>query len=111
MPYAAGRPTYAFAWLLAERMSSELPQRVLVENRAGACALIGTEAFTRTPRDGSTLLFTNVVHAVHRALHGARLAFNPEADFALVALVGEVQQVILVPQWEKLIVDAGIRAE
>ena len=97
VPYAAGGPTDTVARLLAERLSNALPQRVVVENRAGGSALIGTEAVARAPRDGSTLLFTTVVHAVHRALHGARLSFDPAADFAPVALVGVVPQVIMVP--------------
>ncbi|MDO9500159.1 tripartite tricarboxylate transporter substrate binding protein [Falsiroseomonas sp.] len=97
VPYAAGGPTDVVARLLAERLSASLPQRVLVENRAGGGAVIGTEAVARAPKDGSTLLFTTVVHAVHRALHGARLSFDPVADFAPVALVGIVPQVIMVP--------------
>ncbi|MCR0983860.1 Bug family tripartite tricarboxylate transporter substrate binding protein [Roseomonas populi] len=97
VPYAAGGPTDAVARILADRMSSTLPQRVVVENRAGGGALPGTEAVARAPKDGSTLLFTTVVHAVHRALQGARLTFDPLADFAPVALVGVVPQVIMVP--------------
>ncbi|MGX9966796.1 Bug family tripartite tricarboxylate transporter substrate binding protein [Roseomonas sp. F4] len=97
VPYAAGGPTDTVARLMAERMSNALPQRVVVENRAGGGALIGTEAVARAPKDGSTLLFTTVVHAVHRALHGARLTFDPGADFTPVALVGVVPQVIMVP--------------
>jgi tripartite-type tricarboxylate transporter receptor subunit TctC len=97
VPYAAGGPTDVVARLLAELLSANLPQRVVVENRAGGGALIGTEAVARAPKDGGTLLFTTVVHAVHRALHGPRLTFDPAGDFAPVALVGVVPQVIMVP--------------
>lgn len=97
VPYAAGGPTDAVARILAERLSAALPQRVVVDNRAGAGAQIGTEYVARAPKDGSTLLFTTVVHAVHRALNGSRLSFDPAADFTPVALVGVVPQVILVP--------------
>ena len=97
VPYAAGGPTDVVARLLAELLSTSLPQRVVVENRAGGGALIGTEVVARAPKDGSTLLFTTVVHAVHRALHGTRLTFDPTADFAPVAVVGVVPQVIMVP--------------
>ncbi|PZW45656.1 tripartite-type tricarboxylate transporter receptor subunit TctC [Humitalea rosea] len=96
VPYAAGGPTDVVARLLAERLSAELPQRVLVENRAGGGAMIGTEAVAHAPKDGSALLFTTVVHAVHRALQGARLPFDPAVDFAPVALVGVVPMVLLV---------------
>lgn len=97
VPYAAGGPTDAVARIVADRMSNTLLQRVVVENRAGGGALPGTEAVARAPKDGSTLLFTTVVHAVHRALHGPRLTFDPQGDFTPVALVGVVPQVILVP--------------
>lgn len=97
VPYAAGGPTDTVARLLAERLSANLPQRVVVENRAGGSAMIGTEVVARAPKDGSTLLFTTVVHAVHRALHGTRLTFDPVADFAPVSLVGVVPSVIMVP--------------
>ncbi|WP_159350742.1 Bug family tripartite tricarboxylate transporter substrate binding protein [Roseomonas harenae] len=97
VPYAAGGPTDAVARILTERLSNALPERVVVENRAGGGALPGTEAVARAPKDGGTLLFTTVVHAVHRALHGSRLTFDPQADFAPVALIGVVPQVIMVP--------------
>jgi tripartite-type tricarboxylate transporter receptor subunit TctC len=97
VPYAAGGPTDVVARIVADRMSNTLPQRVVVENRAGGGALPGTETVARAPKDGSTLLFTTVVHAVHRALHGPRLTFDPQADFTPIALVGVVPQVILVP--------------
>jgi tripartite-type tricarboxylate transporter receptor subunit TctC len=97
VPYAAGGPTDAVARILAERLSNVLPERVVVENRAGGGALPGTEAVARAPKDGGTFLFTTVVHAVHRALHGSRLTFDPQADFAPVALIGVVPQVIMVP--------------
>ncbi|MBR0669468.1 tripartite tricarboxylate transporter substrate binding protein [Roseomonas hellenica] len=97
VPYAAGGPTDAVARILADRLSMTLSERAVVENRAGGGALPGTEAVARAPRDGSALLFTTVVHAVHRALHGGRLTFDPQADFAPVALIGVVPQVILVP--------------
>ncbi|EHM01769.1 hypothetical protein HMPREF9946_01836 [Acetobacteraceae bacterium AT-5844] len=96
VPYAAGGPTDAVARILAERMSGNLPERVVVENRAGGGALPGTEAVARAPKDGSVLLFTTVVHAVHRALHGSRLTFDPQGDFTPVALIGVVPQVIMV---------------
>jgi tripartite-type tricarboxylate transporter receptor subunit TctC len=97
VPYAAGGPTDAVARILAERLSNVLSERVVVENRAGGGALPGTEAVARAPKDGGTFLFTTVVHAVHRALHGSRLTFDPQADFAPVALIGVVPQVIMVP--------------
>ncbi|MCX7372108.1 MAG: tripartite tricarboxylate transporter substrate-binding protein [Alphaproteobacteria bacterium] len=90
VPFAAGGPTDVVARMLAQSMGA------VVENRAGGAGLPATEFVARAPKDGSVLLFTTVIHAVHRALHGARLSFDPIADFAPAALIGVVPMVILV---------------
>lgn len=96
VPFAAGGPTDVAARLMAEALSARFPQRVVVENRAGGGTIPAAEAVARAPKDGTTLLFTTVTHAVLRALHGRSLPFDPIADFAPVALIGVVPMVILV---------------
>ncbi|RVT99148.1 tripartite tricarboxylate transporter substrate binding protein [Rhodovarius crocodyli] len=95
VPFAAGGPTDIPARLLADEMSRLLPQRVVVENRTGSGVLIGTDMVAKAPKDGQTLLYTTVGHAVLRAMFD-RLPFDPVADFSPVALVGQVPLVALV---------------
>ncbi|MFN6954824.1 MAG: tripartite tricarboxylate transporter substrate-binding protein [Acetobacteraceae bacterium] len=66
-----------------------------MENRTGAGVVIGTDLVAKGPRDGGMLLYTTVAHAATRALFPA-LPFDPEADFAPVALVGRVPLLLLV---------------
>jgi tripartite-type tricarboxylate transporter receptor subunit TctC len=86
VPFAAGGITDTIARLYAAEMSERLGQQMLVENRGGAAAIIGTEAAARAPRDGYTLLFATT----------SPLAANPHmyrnlpyrmADFAPISLV------------------------
>ena len=95
VPFAAGGPTDVPARLLAEEMSKTLPNRIVVENRTGSGVVIGTDAVAKGPQDGSMLLYSTVAHAVTRAMFPS-LPFDPIADFAPVALVGQVPVILLV---------------
>src|SRR6059036_988021 len=56
---AAGGGTDTIARIFAQRISRELGQTVIVENRAGAAGQIGTEAVAAAPADGYTFLFAS----------------------------------------------------
>jgi tripartite-type tricarboxylate transporter receptor subunit TctC len=95
VPFAAGGPTDVPARLLAEEMSRNLPNRIVVENRTGSGVVIGTDMVAKAPRDGLTILYTTVGHAVTRAMFD-RLPFDPVADFQPIALVGQVPMIMLI---------------
>ncbi|NMJ41996.1 tripartite tricarboxylate transporter substrate binding protein [Roseomonas sp. JC162] len=95
IPFAAGGPTDVVGRLIADRMSEFLPQRVVVENRTGSGVVIGTDVVAKAPKDGSTILYSTIAHAVLRALF-PRLPFDPIADFAPVALCGQIPMIMLV---------------
>ena len=94
VPYAPGGPTDIPARLLAEELAKALPQRPVVENRTGAGVVVGTDAVAKA-RDGHTVLYTTISHAVLRPLF-PRLPFDPVADFTPVALVGVIPMVLMV---------------
>ena len=58
VPYAPGGGTDTVARLAAARVQATLGQPVVVENRPGASANIGTEFVARAPADGYTVLVT-----------------------------------------------------
>jgi len=95
VPFAAGGPTDIPARLIAEEMSKALPNRILVENRTGSGIIIGTDVVAKAPKDGLTVLYTTVGHAVVRALFD-RVPFDPVADFTPVALVGQIPMIMMV---------------
>jgi tripartite-type tricarboxylate transporter receptor subunit TctC len=87
VPFPPGGPTDLVARPLAQRLGEALGQPVIVDNRGGAGGNLGAELVAKAPPDGHTLLLSNVgVLAVNRALY-RKLPFDPERDFAPVALI------------------------
>lgn len=94
VPFAPGGATDIAARLFADELSKILPQRVVIENRSGAGVSVGSEAVAKAPKDGYTLLYNTMAHSVMKAML-PRLAFDPVADFAPVALIGSIPMVLL----------------
>lgn len=60
VPASAGGTTDIVARMLSEKMGNDLGQTVVVENRAGAAGIIGTQALVRAKPDGYTLVMGNM---------------------------------------------------
>jgi tripartite-type tricarboxylate transporter receptor subunit TctC len=85
--FAPGGFTDIAARVLAERLSAELGQQVVVDNRAGAGGIIGTEAAARSTPDGYTLLMGTIsTQAMNVGLY-RNLPYDPVGDFAPVSRV------------------------
>jgi tripartite-type tricarboxylate transporter receptor subunit TctC len=96
VPFAPGGATDVLMRLLSETMGTLLGQTVVVENRAGGAAgLIGSEMVAKSPPDGHTILVHSNAHVIAPNLV-ARMPFNVLTDFAAVAHLGRVPQVIVV---------------
>jgi len=87
VPQAPGGATDVFARKLAQLLSARWKQPVIVENRAGAAGVIGTEAVAKSAPDGYTLLVTYAgSQAVNPSLY-PDLAFDSVNDFQTVATI------------------------
>ncbi len=87
LPFPPGGPIGTTARMVAEQMSSRLGQSVIIENRPGAGATIGTGAAAAAAPDGYTLLFgSSGSLAVSPALY-SNLKFDPVKSFAPIAMV------------------------
>ena len=94
--FPAGGPTDGVARVLAHELGERLKQKVVVENRGGAGGTLGAAAVAKSPPDGHTLLLTSTGPlGYYRALYKS-LAYDPVKDFAPVALIGTIPQVIIV---------------
>lgn len=94
--FSAGGPTDIVARRLAERLSNVFGQPVIVENRAGASGTIASAEVARARPDGYTLMLaTSSSHAIAATLM-VRPTFDPIADYAHIALIGEVPMVLAV---------------
>lgn len=88
IPFPAGGPTDVYARLYAERLSRELGQPVVTENRGGAGGAIGSLEVSRARPDGYTILFgTASTHALY-PLVTRQPQFDVVRDFTTIAELG-----------------------
>jgi tripartite-type tricarboxylate transporter receptor subunit TctC len=95
VPFAPGGGTDVIARYLANGMSESLNRQVVVDNRAGANGIIGTEIVARSAPDGYTLLFVSSPHSVNPSLY-AKLPYDTLRDFAPVSMVATSPYVLVV---------------
>jgi len=95
VPFSPGGAVDGPMRLLAEGLSKRLGQAVVVENRPGAGATIGTEFVAKSPADGYTLLLASQTNAISATLY-AHLSYDPIEDFEPISLIGREPGVIVV---------------
>lgn len=96
VPFAPGGATDVVARVVAEVAGTVLGQPFVIENRpGGAAGLIGSEAVAKAAPDGHTILIHSNAHVIAPALV-ARMPFDVIRDFAAVAHLGRIPQVLVV---------------
>ena len=84
VPYPPGGPTDIVARVVSQKLSEQMGQQFVVENRPGAGGNIGAEAVAKSPADGYTLLVATTAHAINPSLFKS-LGYNLTKDFAPVS--------------------------
>lgn len=82
--------------LMAPHLSAALGQTVLVDNKAGAGGLIGTDFVSKQPADGYTLLVSHASVHVYATATRRSMPFDPIADFTHMGMLVEAPMVLLV---------------
>jgi tripartite-type tricarboxylate transporter receptor subunit TctC len=95
VPFAAGGGVDNAARLLGEQLRKNLGVTVVVENKAGASGSIGGKAVQTAAADGTTLLFSAATHVLAKQVL-TNPPYDPQADFAPVARVGEAPLMVVV---------------
>jgi tripartite-type tricarboxylate transporter receptor subunit TctC len=95
VPFSPGGAVDGPMRAIAEQMGRRLKQQVIIENRPGAGATIGSEAVAKSPPDGYTLLLASQTNAISATLY-SKLAFNPIDDFVGISLLGREPGVLVV---------------
>jgi tripartite-type tricarboxylate transporter receptor subunit TctC len=94
--FPPGGGTDVVARVISQKLTEWWGQAVTVENRAGATGTIGADLVAKSPNDGYTLIMGHVnSHAIAPNLF-AKLPYDPLKDFAAVAYVGYVPNVLAV---------------
>jgi len=84
------------ARFLADKLSRALGQQVIVENRPGGQNVVGAQAAAKAPADGYTYFFATTAAVITNPLTFKALPYDPEKDFAPVAMIAKSPMVIAV---------------
>ncbi len=88
VPFTPGGNADVVARMVAQGMTEQLKQSVVVENRPGANAMIGAEAVARAPADGYTMLLaTAESHAINPHIY-KKVNYDAIKDFTPVGVIG-----------------------
>jgi tripartite-type tricarboxylate transporter receptor subunit TctC len=96
VPFAPGGPNDVMARVIAAKLTTNLGQQFLVENKAGAGGTIGTDVVAKAPADGYTLLFPSAPFVTAPSLYGNKLAYDTLHDLTGVTKVAESPMVMMV---------------
>ena len=97
VPYPPGGATDIIGRVLAQKLSENLKQQFVVDNRSGAGGNIGAQAVASAKPDGYTLLMGAMTsHSINATLQKDTAHFDLEKDFAPIAIVGTVPLVLVV---------------
>jgi tripartite-type tricarboxylate transporter receptor subunit TctC len=92
--FPPGTTTDFAARAIAQELTKEFGQTVVVENRTGGGGAIASQAVAKAQPDGYTLLMTTIGPAVLRPLIDSSLHYDAVADFTPVILVGEAPNLL-----------------
>jgi tripartite-type tricarboxylate transporter receptor subunit TctC len=98
VPYTAGGNIDITARVYAKKLSEQLGQQVIVENRPGASTIIGSQSVVKSPPDGYTLLITGTITSALTMNPGlfATLPYDTNKDFAPISLLTQLSLFVVV---------------
>ena len=96
VPFSAGGATDIITRIVAQPMAESMGQQIVVDNRPGAGAIVGTSLLARAAPDGYTLIMCEIAHGANPALH-AKLPYDTRKDFTPIAWVALMPTILVVP--------------
>jgi tripartite-type tricarboxylate transporter receptor subunit TctC len=94
LPFPPGGPTDLVARVLAQKMSDQMGQQVLIDNKPGANGNIAAELVAKAPADGYTVLYNTSSIALSATLY-KKLNYDVRTDFAPIALTAVIPLVLM----------------
>ena len=96
VPYPPGGGTDRVARIIGEKLAEQMSQPVVIDNRAGAGGVVGTEASARAAPDGYTMVLgSTATHAVNPSLY-SKPGYDPIADFVAISPLATTPAILVV---------------
>src|SRR5687768_2819259 len=85
IPFPPGGSNDIVGRAIATQLSEKLGKQVVVDNRTGAAAIVGTEIASKAPPDGYTILVISLAHALNQSLY--KLPYEPAKAFTPIGIM------------------------
>ncbi len=95
VPFPPGGNTDIIARIVVPKMSEDLGQQIIIDNRGGAGSIIGTEIASKAPPDGYTLLMVSAAHVMNPSVT-KKLPYDSIKDFTPISVVADVPTAFVV---------------
>jgi len=95
LPFPPGGPSDILGRAMAQKLTEQLGQQVIADNRPGAGGNLGLELTAKAPPDGHTIVLSSPLISLSPLLY-AKLNYDPNKDLAPISLVALIQNVVLV---------------
>ena len=95
VPFGPGGGSDYVGRLVGQKLSEQMGQQVVVDNRPGAASLVGTEIVARAAPDGYTLCLCDVGFTINPAYY-KKTAYHPLKDFDPVTVIAETPYILVV---------------
>ena len=95
VPTSVGSGADLSSRVIAQQLSERFSHQVVVDNRAGATTMIGTELVAKAPPDGHTLLMAPPAFVINQSLF-RKIPYDPLRDFAPITYVGNSPLILVV---------------
>jgi tripartite-type tricarboxylate transporter receptor subunit TctC len=96
IPFPPGGGSDVTGRVVATALGERLGKQVIVDNRAGAGGVVGSELAANAPKDGYTLLMVSLAHTVNPWLYDLNGRYDPIKSFAPVAIIAASPVVLVV---------------
>lgn len=96
VPVAPGGSSDGAARIIGQKLTEAWGQQVVIDNRPGAAAIIGTNLVARATPDGHTIVLVSLRHSVNPSLMKS-VPFHPVNDFETITMTAAVGNVLVVP--------------
>ena len=95
VPFAPGGPADVLGRLVGQKMSEDIGQQIIIENRPGANTILGAQVAAKAKPDGYTILLAIDGTLVMNQFLYSKLAYDPAMDFDPVALIALIPSALI----------------
>jgi tripartite-type tricarboxylate transporter receptor subunit TctC len=95
VPYSAGGGSDVVARIVGQKLTETLGQTFVIDNRAGAAGMVGTDLAANAPSDGYTLLLADAAYTINSSYYTKQARYDAVKSFTPVALIADTPYLLM----------------